>query len=173
MFSWTLQKINFKLRGSGGGPCLWSLRSWVWFPMSHKRFFSATISVTLSLSVCLSCLYNLPSLDIHILVLKMPSRSLGRYKCDLFKQRGLSISFIWGSQFDSRRPKLFFKNEKKIFRPGPPEFTEELHMRQETDGVLLESYLVRFYSCKLVTAAFWLFNVLGVVQLPSLDFYIV
>jgi len=26
--------------------------------------------------------------------------------------------------------------------PGPPEFTEELHMRQETDGVLLESYLI-------------------------------
>ena len=30
----------------------------------------------------------------------------------------------------------------KYFRPGPPEFTEELHMRQETDGVLLESYLI-------------------------------
>ena len=29
-----------------------------------------------------------------------------------------------------------------IFRPGPPEFTEELHMRQETDGVLLECYLI-------------------------------
>ena len=29
-----------------------------------------------------------------------------------------------------------------IFRPGPPEFTEELRMRQETDGVLLESYLI-------------------------------
>ena len=29
-----------------------------------------------------------------------------------------------------------------FFRPGPPEFTEELHMRQETDGVLLESYLI-------------------------------
>ena len=28
------------------------------------------------------------------------------------------------------------------FRPGPPEFTEELHMRQETDGVLLECYLI-------------------------------
>ena len=28
------------------------------------------------------------------------------------------------------------------FSPGPPEFTEELHMRQETDGVLLESYLI-------------------------------
>ena len=27
-------------------------------------------------------------------------------------------------------------------RPGPPEFTEELRMRQETDGVLLESYLI-------------------------------
>jgi len=26
--------------------------------------------------------------------------------------------------------------------PGPPEFTEELRMRQETDGVLLESYLI-------------------------------
>lgn len=26
--------------------------------------------------------------------------------------------------------------------PGPPEFTEELHMRQETDGVLLESFLI-------------------------------
>merc|ERR1711963_458673 len=26
--------------------------------------------------------------------------------------------------------------------PGPPEFTEELHMRQETDGVLLECYLI-------------------------------
>ena len=29
-----------------------------------------------------------------------------------------------------------------IFSPGPPEFTEELHMRQETDGVLLESFLI-------------------------------
>ena len=29
-----------------------------------------------------------------------------------------------------------------FFRPGPPEFTEELHMRQETDGVLLECYLI-------------------------------
>uniref|UniRef100_A0A0K2TYB8 Ig-like domain-containing protein n=1 Tax=Lepeophtheirus salmonis TaxID=72036 RepID=A0A0K2TYB8_LEPSM len=26
--------------------------------------------------------------------------------------------------------------------PGQPEFTEELHLRQETDGVLLESYLI-------------------------------
>jgi len=26
--------------------------------------------------------------------------------------------------------------------PGPPEFTEELRMRQETDGVLLESFLI-------------------------------
>jgi len=26
--------------------------------------------------------------------------------------------------------------------PGPPEFTEELHMRQETNGVLLECYLI-------------------------------
>ncbi len=30
----------------------------------------------------------------------------------------------------------------QYFRPGPPEFTEELHMRQETDGVLLECYLI-------------------------------
>ena len=30
----------------------------------------------------------------------------------------------------------------RFFSPGPPEFTEELHMRQETDGVLLESYLI-------------------------------
>ena len=30
----------------------------------------------------------------------------------------------------------------RLFSPGPPEFTEELHMRQETDGVLLESYLI-------------------------------
>lgn len=30
----------------------------------------------------------------------------------------------------------------RLFRPGPPEFTEELRMRQETDGVLLESYLI-------------------------------
>ena len=29
-----------------------------------------------------------------------------------------------------------------IIRPGPPEFTEELRMRQETDGVLLESFLI-------------------------------
>lgn len=28
------------------------------------------------------------------------------------------------------------------FSPGPPEFTQELHMRQETDGVLLESFLI-------------------------------
>ncbi len=26
--------------------------------------------------------------------------------------------------------------------PGPPEFTEELNMRQETDGVLLECFLI-------------------------------
>ena len=32
------------------------------------------------------------------------------------------------------------KTIKKL--PGPPEFTEELRMRQETDGVLLESYLI-------------------------------
>ena len=30
----------------------------------------------------------------------------------------------------------------QFFRPGPPEFTEELRMRQETDGVLLESFLI-------------------------------
>ena len=29
-----------------------------------------------------------------------------------------------------------------MHRPGPPEFTQELHMRQETDGVLLESFLI-------------------------------
>ena len=29
-----------------------------------------------------------------------------------------------------------------LLRPGPPEFTEELRMRQETDGVLLESFLI-------------------------------
>jgi hypothetical protein len=31
---------------------------------------------------------------------------------------------------------------KCSFSPGPPEFTEELHMRQETEGVLLESFLI-------------------------------
>ena len=29
-----------------------------------------------------------------------------------------------------------------MLRPGPPEFTEELRLRSETDGVLLESYLI-------------------------------
>ena len=33
-------------------------------------------------------------------------------------------------------------NTFSLFSPGPPEFTEELHTRQETDGVLLESYLI-------------------------------
>ena len=40
---------------------------------------------------------------------------------------------------------LSFNDDKyKIIipRPGPPEFTEELRMRQETDGVLLESFLI-------------------------------
>ena len=39
---------------------------------------------------------------------------------------------------------MFFLNfnNNMYFRPGPPEFTEELRMRQETDGVLLESYLI-------------------------------
>ena len=40
----------------------------------------------------------------------------------------------------------FSKNQNQnysyLYSPGPPEFTEELHMRQETDGVLLESYLI-------------------------------
>ena len=36
----------------------------------------------------------------------------------------------------------FCKNYVAYFRPGPPEFTEELRMRQETDGVLLESFLI-------------------------------
>ena len=39
--------------------------------------------------------------------------------------------------------KIFVQNIRiKYFSPGPPEFTEELRMRQETDGVLLESFLI-------------------------------
>ena len=35
-----------------------------------------------------------------------------------------------------------FHDDENICSPGPPEFTEELRMRQETDGVLLESFLI-------------------------------
>ena len=48
----------------------------------------------------------------------------------------------------SRNCKTFYvkqnicENDDAYFRPGPPEFTEELRMRQETDGVLLESFLI-------------------------------
>jgi len=48
--------------------------------------------------------------------------------------------------------------------PGPPEFTEELHMRQETDGVLLESYLI--YEAEHV--ATWFKE--GEALLGALDF---
>jgi len=48
--------------------------------------------------------------------------------------------------------------------PGPPEFTEELHMRQETDGVLLECYLIYEPEHK----ATWFKE--GQVLLGALDF---
>ena len=35
-----------------------------------------------------------------------------------------------------------YHDDENICSPGPPEFTEELRMRQETDGVLLESFLI-------------------------------
>ena len=51
-----------------------------------------------------------------------------------------------------------------LYRPGPPEFTEELHMRQETDGVLLQSYLI-YEPEHLAT---WFKD--GVALLGALDF---
>ena len=42
----------------------------------------------------------------------------------------------------SQKPEKIFDVDKNIYSPGPPEFTEELRMRQETDGVLLESFLI-------------------------------
>ena len=53
------------------------------------------------------------------------------------------MHLILGSKFNlSYAIQIEVSSPKLHFRPGPPEFTEELRMRQETDGVLLESFLI-------------------------------
>merc|ERR1712106_504164 len=70
---------------------------------------------------------------------------MGTQARDLAEEDTVKISLRMSIQNTTQKTPIVDKGLdaqtiKKL--PGPPEFTEELRMRQETDGVLLESFLI-------------------------------